>query len=164
YQASSSEMFGKAQTVPQNERTPFYPRSPYAVSKLYGHWITVNFRESHNLFASSGILFNHECVTAETPIFIKRDGLIDLSPIEDIVEKPTGQIQIGDQLTLIPLPQPTNLISIAEDEAWLLGILAAEGHITDEGNTQVTNQNAGLLDDVAACWRRVTGGSSFRYS
>src|SRR5437870_7424389 len=85
YQASSSEMFGKAQTVPQNERTPFYPRSPYAVSKLYGHWITVNFRESHNLFASSGILFNHECVTAETPIFIKRDGLIDLSPIEDIV-------------------------------------------------------------------------------
>ncbi|TME59569.1 MAG: GDP-mannose 4,6-dehydratase [Chloroflexi bacterium] len=60
YQASSSEMFGKAQTVPQNERTPFYPRSPYAVSKLYGHWITVNFRESHNMFACSGILFNHE--------------------------------------------------------------------------------------------------------
>ncbi|TMD70657.1 MAG: GDP-mannose 4,6-dehydratase [Chloroflexi bacterium] len=60
YQASSSEMFGKAQTVPQNERTPFYPRSPYAVSKLYGHWITVNFRESHNMFTCSGILFNHE--------------------------------------------------------------------------------------------------------
>jgi len=60
YQASSSEMFGKAQTVPQNERTPFYPRSPYGVAKLYGHWITVNFRESHNMFACSGILFNHE--------------------------------------------------------------------------------------------------------
>src|SRR5947208_3417285 len=60
YQASTSEMFGKAQTVPQNERTPFYPRSPYGVAKLYGHWITVNFRESHNLFACSGILFNHE--------------------------------------------------------------------------------------------------------
>ena len=60
YQASTSEMFGKAQTVPQNERTPFYPRSPYGVSKLYGHWITVNFRESHNMFACSGILFNHE--------------------------------------------------------------------------------------------------------
>ncbi|HEX6554786.1 MAG TPA: GDP-mannose 4,6-dehydratase [Ktedonobacteraceae bacterium] len=56
----NSEMFGKAQTVPQNERTPFYPRSPYGVSKLYGHWITVNFRESHNMFACSGILFNHE--------------------------------------------------------------------------------------------------------
>ena len=60
YQASTSEMFGKAQTVPQNERTPFYPRSPYGVAKLYGHWITVNFRESHNVFACSGILFNHE--------------------------------------------------------------------------------------------------------
>ena len=60
YQASTSEMFGKAQTSPQNEQTPFYPRSPYGVAKLYGHWITVNFRESYNLFASSGILFNHE--------------------------------------------------------------------------------------------------------
>src|SRR5947207_3107063 len=60
YQASSSEMFGKAQAVPQNERTPFYPRSPYAVAKLYGHWITVNFRESYDLFACSGICFNHE--------------------------------------------------------------------------------------------------------
>ena len=60
YQASSSEMFGKAQTVPQNEDTPFYPRSPYGVSKLYGHWITVNYRESYDMHASSGILFNHE--------------------------------------------------------------------------------------------------------
>ncbi len=60
YQASTSEMFGKVQTTPQNEQTPFHPRSPYGVSKLYGHWITVNFRESYNLFASSGILFNHE--------------------------------------------------------------------------------------------------------
>jgi GDPmannose 4,6-dehydratase len=238
----NSEMFGKAQAVPQNEQTPFYPRSPYGVAKLYGHWITVNFRESHNLFACSGILFNHECVTAETPIFTKRNGLIDLSPIEDIVphrtdpgsapryttepkpensfevwdangwsvvtcmtatwngyvqkpnkpvhrlatrgsvfhttsdhvvftthqgdivDKQADQIKIGDQLALIPLPKPTNMISMTEDEAWLLGILAAEGHITDEGKTQVTNQNARLLDDVAACWGRVTGGSSFRYS
>jgi len=60
YQASSSEMFGKVQEVPQNEDTPFYPRSPYGVSKVYGHWITVNYRESYGLFAVSGILFNHE--------------------------------------------------------------------------------------------------------
>ncbi len=60
YQASTSEMFGKVQTVPQNEKTPFYPRSPYGVAKLYGHWMTVNFRESYNLYACSGILFNHE--------------------------------------------------------------------------------------------------------
>jgi GDPmannose 4,6-dehydratase len=60
YQASSSEMFGKAQEVPQTEKTPFYPRSPYGVAKVYAHWITINYRESYNLFACSGILFNHE--------------------------------------------------------------------------------------------------------
>jgi len=60
YQASSSEMFGRVVETPQNEATPFYPRSPYAVAKLYGHWITVNYRESYGLYAVSGILFNHE--------------------------------------------------------------------------------------------------------
>jgi GDPmannose 4,6-dehydratase len=60
YQASSSEMFGKAVEIPQSETTPFYPRSPYGVAKVYGHWITVNYREAYNMFACSGILFNHE--------------------------------------------------------------------------------------------------------
>ena len=60
YQASSSEMFGKVREVPQSERTPFYPRSPYGVAKVYGHWITVNYRESYDIYACSGILFNHE--------------------------------------------------------------------------------------------------------
>ena len=60
YQASSSEMFGKVLEVPQRETTPFYPRSPYGVAKVYGHWITVNYRESYDMFAASGILFNHE--------------------------------------------------------------------------------------------------------
>ena len=60
YQASTSEMFGKAQTVPQNETTPFYPRSPYGAAKLYAHWMSVNYRESYGMFATSGILFNHE--------------------------------------------------------------------------------------------------------
>ncbi len=60
YQASSSEMFGKVMEVPQTEATPFYPRSPYGVAKVYGHWITVNYRESYDIFATSGILFNHE--------------------------------------------------------------------------------------------------------
>ncbi len=60
YQASTSEMFGKVQEIPQTEKTPFYPRSPYGCAKVYGHWITVNYRESYNLFACSGILFNHE--------------------------------------------------------------------------------------------------------
>ncbi len=60
YQASTSEMFGKVQAIPQIESTPFYPRSPYGVAKLYAHWMTINYRESYNIFASSGILFNHE--------------------------------------------------------------------------------------------------------
>jgi GDPmannose 4,6-dehydratase len=60
YQASSSEMFGKVRQVPQTEKTPFYPRSPYGVAKVYAHWITVNYRESYGIFAASGILFNHE--------------------------------------------------------------------------------------------------------
>ncbi|MBU2637817.1 MAG: GDP-mannose 4,6-dehydratase [Nanoarchaeota archaeon] len=60
YQASSSEMFGKVQETPQSEKTPFYPRSPYGIAKLFGHWTTVNYRESYNMFACSGILFNHE--------------------------------------------------------------------------------------------------------
>jgi GDPmannose 4,6-dehydratase len=60
YQASTSEMFGKVQAIPQSESTPFYPRSPYGVAKLYAHWMTINYRESYNIFGSSGILFNHE--------------------------------------------------------------------------------------------------------
>ncbi len=85
YQASSSEMFGKAEQVPQDEDTRFHPRSPYGVAKCYGHWITVNFRESYGLYAVSGILFNHECVTAETPVLIRRNGLLDILPVEEIV-------------------------------------------------------------------------------
>lgn len=60
YQASTSEMFGKVQGMPQNENTPFYPRSPYGIAKLYAHWVTINYRESYGIFAASGILFNHE--------------------------------------------------------------------------------------------------------
>jgi GDPmannose 4,6-dehydratase len=60
YQASTSEMFGKVQAIPQKEDTPFYPRSPYGIAKLYAHWMTINYRESYDIFATSGILFNHE--------------------------------------------------------------------------------------------------------
>jgi GDP-D-mannose dehydratase len=76
-----SEMFGKVREVPHNENTPFYPRSPYGVAKVYGHWITVNYRESFGIYAVSGILFNHECVTGETPVIIRRHGLLDILPI-----------------------------------------------------------------------------------
>ncbi len=80
YQASTSEMFGKVQEVPQKETTPFYPRSPYGVAKLYGHWITKNYRESYNLFACSGIVFNHEsCRRAHN--FVTRKITIGLGKI-----------------------------------------------------------------------------------
>src|SRR3954463_5949088 len=77
YQASSSEMYGKVREVPKTEMTPFYPRSPYGVSKVYGHYITVNYRESYNLFAVSGILFNHESPRSGTEFVTRKvtDGV-----------------------------------------------------------------------------------------
>ena len=80
YQASSSEMFGKAVESPQTEKTPFYPRSPYAVAKAYGHWITVNYRESYSLFACSGICFNHESL----------DALLRVEQLERLGDKLVG--------------------------------------------------------------------------
>src|SRR5215831_6181807 len=75
YQASSSEMFGKVESVPQNENTKFHPRSPYGVAKLYGHWITVNFRESYGIYAVSGILFNHESARRGTELVTRKNTL-----------------------------------------------------------------------------------------
>ncbi len=81
YQAGTSEMFGKVQQVPQNEKTPFYPRSPYGVAKLYAHWITINYREAYKIFACNGILFNHESpVRGET--FVTRKIVIGLCKIK----------------------------------------------------------------------------------
>ncbi len=237
YQAGSSEMYGLVQAVPQNETTPFYPRSPYACAKVYAHWQTVNYREAYGLFACNGILFNHECVTARTPVFVRVNGLIDLLPIADIVphrtdgkhgyryttdlapddrfevwdakgwtqvtcmtatwngakckpnkqvhriaargavfeatsdhvafvresgdtaiERPTGDIQPGDRLALIDLPQPTEQMDLTVTEAWLLGFLVAEGYISEAGKVQVTTQDRALLDRVAASWRKIAGG------
>ena len=241
YQASTSEMYGKVQEIPQKETTPFYPRSPYGAAKVYAYWITVNYREAYNLFACNGILFNHECITAESPVFIRKNGIIDLLPIEDVVphrtnsrhgyrytteptheerfevwdakgwssvtcmtatwngakqktnkpvhriaargglfhatgdhiafitvsdncvEKPAKDIKQGDFLALIDLPSPTDQIDLTETESWLLGILAAEGYVSEDGKIQVTNQDTLLLDRVAECWRKVTGGNSSRY-
>ncbi|MFZ9180427.1 MAG: GDP-mannose 4,6-dehydratase [Rickettsiales bacterium] len=92
YQASSSEMFGLVQAVPQNEKTPFYPRSPYACSKLYSHWLTVNYRESYNLFACSGILFNHES-PRRGKTFVTRKIT---SGIAQILAKKADKIYLGN--------------------------------------------------------------------
>jgi GDPmannose 4,6-dehydratase len=92
YQASTSELFGKAKTVPQNEATPFYPRSPYAAAKLYGYWITVNYREAYGFHASNGILFNHESpIRGET--FVTRKITRAVAAIENGLQ---GQLWLGN--------------------------------------------------------------------
>ncbi len=85
YQASSSEMFGKVVESPQSEKTPFHPRSPYGVAKVYGHWITVNYRESYDLYACSGICFNHECLAGHVPVIVRRGNVVDVLPIGELV-------------------------------------------------------------------------------
>jgi len=86
YQAGTSEMFGKVKETPQNEKTPFYPRSPYGVAKVYAHWITINYREAYNIFACNGVLFNHESpVRGET--FVTRKIVIALCQIKNGLQK-----------------------------------------------------------------------------
>ena len=86
YQAGTSEMFGKVKTIPQNEKTPFYPRSPYGVAKVYAHWITINYREAYKIFATNGILFNHESpIRGET--FVTRKIVIALCKIKNRLQK-----------------------------------------------------------------------------
>jgi GDPmannose 4,6-dehydratase len=89
YQASTSEMFGKVAEVPQRETTPFYPRSPYGVAKLYSYWMTKNYRESYDMFACSGILFNHETLAGFMPLLYKKNGIINIKPISEIVKYDT---------------------------------------------------------------------------
>ena len=88
YFAASSEMYGKVQEIPQKETTPFYPRSPYGVSKLASYWMGVNYRESHNMFICNGILFNHETMASFLPVFIKdkNSDIFDIKPIEELYE------------------------------------------------------------------------------
>ena len=229
YQASSSEMFGKVMEVPQRESTPFYPRSPYGVAKVYGHWITVNYRESYDLHASSGILFNHECVPEGTPVVVRRNGFIDVLPIDQIVphrtsprsgrryttdgggyeawdgdrwvpvtartatwhdeemvtlhgrggvvsatadhvvfmedgsEQPIGTVAAGDAVRLATQPPASLLTTMTEDEAWLLGVLTAEGHVTIEGKARVTCRDDAVLSEAAAAWERVAAGTSRKW-
>jgi GDPmannose 4,6-dehydratase len=234
YQASSSEMFGKVQEAPQTEKTSFWPRSPYGVAKVYGHWITVNYRESYDLFACSGILFNHECVTPETPVILRKNGLVDILPIEELVPHrtdpssglkyttaptspvdvwdrsgwtpvtlmtatwndparadfkalrrvsargasftateehvafaaggrpvPVGSLETGDGLELLDLPPAAQEVEMTQDEAWFLGIMAAEGFIPDDRNkARFTSCDPSLVEKVKAVWRRLTGGNS----
>jgi GDPmannose 4,6-dehydratase len=229
YQASSSEMFGKVVEVPQRESTPFHPRSPYGVAKVYGHWITVNYRESYELHASSGILFNHESVPAHTPVAVRRHGLVDIVPIGDIVphrtdpaegtryqsggggyevwdgstwvrctartaywydgdavtihgrggvhtstrdhvvfaadgepidQKAARTFEPGERVRLSDQPHASWATTMTEEEAWLLGIVVADGYVSEDGHVRVTGSDESILAEAAACWARVAAGWS----
>jgi GDPmannose 4,6-dehydratase len=225
YQASSSEMFGKVRETPQTENTPFHPRSPYGVAKVFGHYMTMNYRESYGLHASSGILFNHESIPGDTPVVVRENGYIDILPIAELVphdadpatavshtlmggelevwdgesfvrctarsanwrdgemiaihgrggvvdttpehvvfigedEKRAEDVVPGDDLRLALHPSSSFNTSLTEDEAWLLGILAAEGSILKNGRTRVTCGDDAVLAETAARWERITAGTT----
>ena len=114
YQASSSEMFGKVREVPQTEQTPFYPRSPYGVAKAYGHFITVNYRESYGLHASTGILFNHECLFSSASLIVRENGVVSVTRPVDLVRvrrtgpdvqtfEPKGLLEVWDGSAFTPV-------------------------------------------------------------
>jgi len=145
YQASSSEMFGKVLEVPQTETTPFYPRSPYGVAKVYGHFITVNYRESYGLNATSGILFNHECVSETTPLIIRE----------------LGHIAIKTPAELVPLRRkgpstqafaPRNLIEVWDGEQWthVRAITATRRRTTDPDHRMLSIETRGGTVETTA--------------
>jgi len=145
YQASSSEMFGKVLEVPQTETTPFYPRSPYGVAKAYGHFITVNYRESYDLHATSGILFNHESVCSNTPLLIRDDGTIAVKTPADLVPllKQGGSVQSF---------LPKSFLEVWDGDGWtpITAITATRRRPTDPDHELLSVQaRAGVVEVTA---------------
>lgn len=148
YQASTSEMFGKVQAVPQDEETPFYPRSPYGVAKLYAHWMTVNYRESYGIFGSSGILFNHESPLRGREFVTRK------------ITNAVAQIALGDQ-------RPLELGNIDAKRDWGFAKEYVEGMWrmlqVDEPDTYVlaTNRTETVRDFVSMAFK--AAGHSIRW-
>src|SRR6478672_3782595 len=145
YQASSSEMFGKVLEVPQTEKTPFWPRSPYGVAKAYGHFITVNYRESYDLHATSGILFNHESICSNTPILIREDGIIAVRTPADLVPllRKGGSVQSF---------LPKTFLEIWDGDGWtpITTITATRRRTTDPDHELLSIQaRAGVVEVTA---------------
>ena len=145
YQASSSEMFGKVLEVPQTETTPFYPRSPYGVAKVYGHFITVNYRESYDMHATSGILFNHESVCANTPLLIRDDGIIAVKTPADLVPLLRRGRSVQNFL-------PKSFLEIWDGDDWtpITAITATRRRRTDPDHELLSIQaRAGIVEVTA---------------
>jgi GDPmannose 4,6-dehydratase len=145
YQASSSEMFGKVLEVPQTETTPFYPRSPYGVAKAYGHFITVNYRESYDLFACSGILFNHECIFENTPLMVRENGIVAVKTPADLValRRKGPSVQPFD---------PGVLVDVWDGRRWtpMTAITATRRRTRDLDHAGLCVQSRGGVVDVTA--------------
>jgi GDPmannose 4,6-dehydratase len=158
YQASSSEMFGKVLEVPQTETTPFYPRSPYGVAKAYGHFITVNYRESYDLFAASGILFNHECVSETTPFLIRENGVVAVKTPADLVSvrrkgtsvqpfAPEGLVEVWDGSDWTPIELITATRRRANDpDHQLISIEARAGLVTATAHHAMLDADGETVD------------------
>ncbi len=145
YQASSSEMFGKVLEVPQTETTPFYPRSPYGVAKAYGHFITVNYRESYDLHATSGILFNHESVCANTPLLIREDGIIAVKTPVDLIPLLRNGGSVQNFL-------PKHFLDVWDGESWtpITAITATRRRETDADHELLSIQSRAGVVEVTA--------------
>ena len=145
YQASSSEMFGKVLEVPQTEKTPFYPRSPYGVAKAYGHFITVNYRESYDLHATSGILFNHECISADTPLIVRQLGNI-------AIKTPGELVPFRRKGASVQSFSPENLVEIWDGSDWthVRAITATRRRRRDPDHSLLSIQARGGVVDVTA--------------
>ena len=145
YQASSSEMFGKVLEVPQTETTPFYPRSPYGVAKAYGHFITVNYRESYDLHATSGILFNHECLSETTPLIVRQLGVVSIKTPADLVPL-RRKGQSTQSFT------PNSVVEVWDGENWtyVRAITATRRRRTDPDHQLLSVQARGGVVDVTA--------------
>jgi GDPmannose 4,6-dehydratase len=145
YQASSSEMFGKVLEVPQTETTPFYPRSPYGVAKVYGHFITVNYRESYDLHATSGILFNHECVSENTPLIVRQLGNL-------AIKTPAELIPLRRKGPSVQSFVPDNLVEVWDGEDWtyVRAITATRRRRTDPDHELLSIQARGGVVDATA--------------
>jgi GDPmannose 4,6-dehydratase len=145
YQASSSEMFGKVLEVPQTETTPFYPRSPYGVAKAYGHFITVNYRESYDLFACSGILFNHECIASNTPLIVRENGIVSVKAPEDLVA-------LRRKGRSVQSFAPDALLDVWDGDEWtpITAITATRRRRTDPDHRVLAVQARGGVVDVTS--------------
>jgi GDPmannose 4,6-dehydratase len=174
YQASSSEMFGKVREVPQSELTPFYPRSPYGVAKAYGHFITVNYRESYGLHATSGILFNHECSSSTNPLIVRENGVVAVRTFPDLVPlrrqgasvqtfEPDGLLEVWNGEEFTPVLAITAIHRRAQDpDHRLLSIEARGGQVAVTAHHQMLDaERAPIRADALTVHDRVALGEDF---